>query len=190
VYTGIIYLIVEKLQGSWIKAHKESGGEFFSAWKATGIGAVFMVMLLAVIAGAAFISGDFSKPGYDAAAYDKGVAAFSENERRSLAVYEVADSAEPQYLIRKFSEGIVLWKQNKEIINKLNAIENLPAELQVQNQRLLKYCDLRIAHNEVIVKAISEDTDRYVSEIDRIGMEINKVLEELDNSGGNQAGFN
>ena len=190
VYTGIIYLIVEKLQGSWIKAHKESGGEFFSAWKATGIGAVFMVMLLAVIAGAAFISGDLSKPDFDAAAYDQGVAEFSENERRSLAVYEVADSAEPQYLIRKFSEGIVLWKQNKEIINKLNAIENLPAELQVQNQRLLKYCDLRMAHNEVIVKAISEDTDRYVSEIDRIGMEINKVLEELDNSGGNQAGFN
>jgi len=54
----------------------------------------------------------------------------------------------------------------------------------------LKSYGLRIAHNEVIVKAISEDTDRYVSEIDRIGMEINKVLEELDNSGGNQAGFN
>ena len=27
IYTGIIYLIVEKIQGQWLKEHKESGGE-------------------------------------------------------------------------------------------------------------------------------------------------------------------
>ncbi len=179
IYTGIIYLIVEKIQGQWLKEHKESGGEFYSGWKATGIGAIFMVILLALIMGTAFIAGDLSKPDFDTVTYDKEVAKFVENENTSLAVFNVINTAEPQYLIKEFSKGIVLWKENKEIINGLNSIDNLPPELLEQNKKLLKYCDLRIQHNEIIVKAISEDTDKYVSEIDRIGMEINNILEEL-----------
>ncbi len=179
IYTGIIYLIVEKIQGQWLKEHKESGGEFYSGRKATGIGAIFMVILLALIMGTAFIAGDLSKPDFDTVTYDKEVAKFIQNENTSLAVFNVINTAEPQYLIKEFSKGIVLWKENKEIINGLNSIENLPTELLEQNKKLLKYCDLRIQHNEIIVKAISEDTDKYVSEIDRIGMEINNILEEL-----------
>lgn len=179
IYTGIIYLIVEKIQGQWLKKHKESGGEFHSGWKATGIGAIFMVILLAMIAGIAFIAGDLSKPDFDATTYDNEVAKFVENENHSLAVFNMISTAEPQYLIKEFSKGIVLWKENKEIVHRLNSIENLPVELLEQNKKLLKYCDLRIQHNEIIVKAVSEETDKYVSEIDRIGMEINKILEEL-----------
>lgn len=180
IYTGIIYLIVEKIQGQWLKEHKESGGKFYSGWKATGIGAIFMVILLAMIAGTAFVAGDLSKPDFDATTYDNEVAKFVENENNSLAVYKVINSAEPQYLIKEFSKGIVLWKENKKIVNRLNAIENLPKELLEQNKKLSSYCDLRIQHNEIIIKAISEDTDKHVSEIDRIGMEINKVLKELE----------
>lgn len=180
IYTGIIYLIVEKIQGKWLKEHKDSGGEFYSGWKATGIGAIFMVILLALIMGTAFIAGDLSQPDFDTVTYDKEVARFVENENTSLAVFNVINTAEPQYLIKEFSKGTVLWKENKEIINGLNSIENLPAELLEQNKKLLEYCDLRIQHNEIIVKAISEDTDKYVSEIDRIGMEINNILEELN----------
>ena len=179
IYTGIIYLIVEKIQGQWLKEHKESGGEFYSGWKATGIGAIFMLILLAMIAGTAFIAGDLSKPDFDATNYDNEVAKFVENENQSLAVFNVINTSEPEYLIKEFSKGIVLWNENKEIVKKLNSIENLPTELLEQNKKLLKYCNLRIQHNEIIVKAISEDTDKYVSEIDRIGMEINKILEEL-----------
>ena len=118
-----------------------------------------MVILLALIMGTAFIAGDLSQPDF--------------------AVFNVINTSEPQYLIKEFGKGIVLWKENKEIIKGLISIENLPTELIEQNKKLLDYCDLRIQHNEIIVKAISEDTDKYVSEIDRIGMEINKILEEL-----------
>ncbi|PKP20208.1 MAG: hypothetical protein CVU06_10755 [Bacteroidetes bacterium HGW-Bacteroidetes-22] len=180
IYTGIIYSIVEKIQGQWLREHKESGGKFYSVWKATGIGAIFMTILLAMIAGTAFLAGDLSRPDFDSTTYDNEVAKFVENENKSLAVYKVINSAEPQFLIKEFSKGIVLWKENIEIVNRLNAIENLPTELLEQNKKLLSYCDLRIQHNEIIVKAISEDTDKYVSEIDRIGMKINKVLEELE----------
>jgi len=180
IYTLIIYYIVEKIQGKWLKEHKKSGGEFFSCWKATGIGAIFMVILLAIIAGTAFITGDLSKPDFDTTTYENEAAKFVENEKKALAVYQMINSAEPQYLIKEFSNGVVLWKENKEIVNRIKAIENLPAELLEVNNKLLIYCDLRIQYNEIVVKAISEETDKYVSEIDRIGMEINKVLKEIE----------
>lgn len=180
IYTLIIYYIVEKIQGQWLNQHKKSGGEFYSGWKATGIGAIFMVILLAIIAGTSFITEDLSKPDFDITTYKNEAAKFVENENKALAVYQVIDSAEPQYLIKEFSNGIVLWKENKEILNRIKAIENLPTELLEVNKKLLSYCELRIEYNEMAVKAISEKTDKYVSEIDRIGMEINKVLKEIE----------
>lgn len=180
IYTAIIYYIVEKHQGNLLKKHKESGGEFYSGWKATGIGAIFMLLMIGAIAGSVFLAGGFSHDNFDAVKYDKGIAEFSKNETKSLEVFNIINSAEPKVLIQEFSKGIVLWKENKGIVNKLNLIENLPSELKTQNQILLKYCDLRISQNEIIIKAISEDTDRYVSEIESIGSEIDKVLAELD----------
>lgn len=181
IYTGIIYLIIERVQGESIKNHKESGGEFYSGWKAAGVGAIAMLILAAGIALTAFIAGDLSntQPDFDAATYDKEVAKFVDNENKSIAVFNVIETQTPDYLIKEFSKGIVMWKENKEIVQGLNSIENLPKTLKDQNTLLLKYCDLRIQHNEIIIKAISEDTDKYVSEIERIGFEINKILEEL-----------
>lgn len=179
IYTGIIYLIVEKIQGQWLKEHKESGGKFYSGWKATGIGAIFMVIILVMIAGTAFIAGDLSKPDFDATTYDTELAKFAKNENQSLAVLDMIDTGEPQYLIKELNNGIVLWNENKEIVSRLNSLENLPTELLEQNMKLLKYCDLRIQLSDILVKAISEDTDKYAMEIDRIGMEIDRIIESL-----------
>lgn len=60
IYTGIIYLIVEKLQGQNLKEHLESGNLFHSTWKAVGIGIVNMIIILLIIAITAFIAGDLS----------------------------------------------------------------------------------------------------------------------------------
>lgn len=181
IYTGIIYLIVEKIQGEKLKLHKESGGEFHSGWNAAGVGAVSMVILLAFIAFSAFIAGDLStlRKNFDKATYDKEVAKFVANEKNAIEVFKMFEIKEPPSLIKELNKGILLWKENKEIVNRLNSIENLPKELLEQNEKLLKYCDLRIQHYEIIIKAISEDTDKYVSEIERIGFEINKILEQL-----------
>ncbi|MDN3690365.1 hypothetical protein [Cyclobacterium jeungdonense] len=48
IYTGIIYLIVQRIQGERLKNHKESNGEFYSAWKAAGVGAIAMIITIAV----------------------------------------------------------------------------------------------------------------------------------------------
>lgn len=181
IYTGIIYLIVEKLQGERLKEHKESGGEFHSGWKAAGVGAVALVILFGFMMIAGFIAGDLSTKNndFDYVSYDNEVAKFVDNENKAISVFNVIETAKPDYLIKEFSMGLVLWKENKEIVQRLDSIENLPIVLQEQNVKLSKYCDLRIQHNETIIKAITEDTDKYVSEIERIGSEINKILEEL-----------
>lgn len=182
IYTGIIYLLVERFQGESLKKHKESGGEFYSGWRAAGIGAVAMLILAAGIALTSFIAGDLSttEADFDVVSYDKGVAKFVDNESKSLEVFNDIETQTPDYLIKEFRKGIILWKENKEILAGLNAIENLPDELLVQNAMLYRYCALRIEHSEIIIKAISEDTEEYVPEIERIGFEINKVLEELE----------
>jgi len=181
IYTGLIYWIVERIHGEILKLHKESGGEFYSGWKAAGIGAIAMLILAAGIAFVAFIAGDLSKipSNFDSGTYDKEIAKFVENENRAISVFSVIETQKPDYLINELSKGVVLWKENKAIVEKLDEIKNLPKDLHDQNKKLLKYCELRIKHNEIIIKAISEETDRYVSEIERIGSEIIQILNEL-----------
>ena len=176
-YTAAIYFIVDKYQGDVLKNHKEVGGEFYSGWKAAGIGAISLLIIGAI----GFIAGDLStyRPDFDAATYDKEFARFVDNENKSLAFYQVIDTRPADYLIREITKGIGLWEENKAIINELNKIENLPIELINQNAILLKYCDLRIQQNEIIINAIYEDTDKYAFEIERIGLEINNIIEEL-----------
>ncbi|RIJ45927.1 hypothetical protein D1614_20625 [Maribellus luteus] len=181
IYTGIIYLIVERLQGENLKQHKESGGEFYSGWNAAGVGAIAMIILFVGIAVVAFFAGDLSNKtaDFDFSTYDREVENFVENENKAIAVFNVIETAKPDYLIKEFTKGVVLWKENKEIVGRLNSLDNLPQELIEQNAKLIKYCDLRIQQNEIIIKAISEDTDIYVSEIEKIGLEIIEILNEL-----------
>ncbi|MBI5540200.1 MAG: hypothetical protein HY951_09100 [Bacteroidia bacterium] len=46
IYTAIIFAIVNRLQGKDLKKHKENKGEFYSAWKAFGIGAINMGIIM------------------------------------------------------------------------------------------------------------------------------------------------
>ncbi|WP_066630368.1 hypothetical protein [Labilibacter marinus] len=179
IYTGIIYLIVERLQGQWLKEHKESEGKFQSGWKAAGIGVIFMVIVFAVIMLVAFISGDLSNQDFDAKVYDAGIEEFSKNENQSLKVFSIVDNEEPQTLIKELNKGIVLWEENRTIITNLNTIENLPVELLEQNKILLNYCELRIEHYDLIVRALTEETDKYAVEIEKLGVEINQIIDNL-----------
>lgn len=113
IYTGIIYLIVERFQGETLKNHKESGGEFYSGWKAAGVGAISLLILAAGVAITAFIAGDLSniQPDFDVATYDKEVAKFVDNENKSLAVYNVIETQTPDYLIKETRPSLQLLKK-------------------------------------------------------------------------------
>ena len=178
IYTGIIYLIVERIQGRELKLHKENQGEFYSGWKAVGIGAVCMVILAAGIFGYAYASE--VEYDFDSTIYDKEIAKFIDNEEKSLNVFNFIETANKEYLIKEFNKGIVLWKENQNVINRILSIENLPADLVEINEKLMVYSKLRIKHFELIQKGISEDTDSYASEIESIGLKIEKLINELN----------
>lgn len=178
----MIYLIVEKLQGNELKLHKESEGKFYSGWKAAAVGSISMVIFLAGVAFTAVIAGDFlsTQHEYDVVSHRKGIEKFVANESKALAVYNHFETHHPEDIVDELKSGLVLWKENIGILNDINLIENLPIEAIEQNKKLLKYCDLRIQLNEILIKSFSEDTEEYVSLIESVGNEINMLLEELN----------
>lgn len=181
IYTGIISLIVEKIQGTDLKSYKENNQKFQSLWKAAGIGAICLAIILAVIALTAFIAGDFANtsPKFDAVTYDKELAKFTENETVSLKVFNSIETKSSETIIVELNDGLNLWRQNKSIIESVSKLKDLPEILTIQNEKLNKYCDLRIEHFEILLKAQAETTDKYSTQINEIGMKIEKVIEEI-----------
>jgi len=182
LYTGIIFFIVEKTQGKKLKEHKENNGEFYSGWKAAKIGALSLLALVIALVSVAFISGDLSldEPDFNAEAYDKGLEQFFVNEETSMQVFNEFETEPLNYLIKEVKKSIELWKENNEIIDRIDQIENLPQEFIDQDKLLGEYSLLRIEHFELILKAIGEDTDKYNPQIETIGSKIDKIIDELD----------
>jgi len=176
VYTAIIYGIVETIHGKELKLHKENKGEFYSGWRAAGIGFLSMLVILVGIFAYAFsLEEDF-----DADTYDKEITTFIENEEQALKAFDRIETGSHEFLIGEFSKGLVLWKENKAIVEKVSVIENLPSELQIQNKLLQEYSELRIDQYELFLNAISEDTDKYYSQIESKRIEIEQILDELN----------
>jgi len=182
IYTGIIYLIVEKTQAKELKSHKENNGEFYSAWKAAKIGAISMIAILFTIFSIAFIAGDLSKtdPGFDNETYLNGINTFFDNETASLKVLQSFNTDNVDYLKNEVSKSIVLWQENKTIMDDISKMENLPIDLSVQIEKLKEYSDLRIEHFELILKSLNEDTEKYSNQIQNIGLKIEKKIKEME----------
>ncbi|TVQ13910.1 MAG: hypothetical protein EA361_09050 [Bacteroidetes bacterium] len=177
IYTGIIFMIAERTQGQMIKEHKESKGSFFSAWKATGIGLLFTLIMLVGIFGYVFaFDTEFD---FDAHLYDNKIEQFIQNEEVSVAVFNKFGYLDDEGLLKEFRSGKILWEENFEITREMEAIDNLPMELVEIVEKLQIYSSLRIEFYELFIKAISEQTDEYAYRIDRISNEINQILEEL-----------
>jgi hypothetical protein len=177
IYTGIIYLIVEKIHGTILNQHKENGNEFYSGWKAAGIGFISLIILLIGIFGYAFLSPD----GEEYEKYNAEIVEFTKNETESLVFYEHIDTETSNSLIQELdNKAIPKWKENIVIIKKSNNIENLPTELLDQNKILLKYSELRLKAFELFRKAISEDTEKYYPELEQVHKEIDEQLIKLN----------
>ena len=80
-------------------------------------------------------------------------------------------------LVGDLEKGILLWKENKNTLNKLNGLENIDQELLDQNKQLSYYCDLRIEQYNLLIKSIRENTDIYDLKIEEINSELLKTIE-------------
>ena len=176
IYTGIIYLIVEKIHGQKLKMHKEEGNEFYSNWKATGIGLICAVVLF----GGIFAHAYYTPEDWDVETYDTELKKVNSNELEAMKVFDMLNNRS-KYEIVYFIEhtGIPKWQENIEILNKISNIENIPEEFQKQNKLLLEYSTLRIEAYELMSKAILNESSEFDEEIIKRHTRIDEIISEL-----------
>ena len=177
IYTGIIYLIIEKLQGKDLKEHKNNNGEFYSAWKATAIGTICMAILVGGVFGYAYLAPD----NFDAEKYDSEIAIFNENESKALELFNIIETSQRQELINFVdTKGLPNWEANLKILTNLDKMDGMFYELLKQDEILRNYCNLRIEQFQLIRKTLISDKKIDELEMQRIVKRIDDELAKLN----------
>ena len=113
--------------------------------------------------------------------YDNKIAQFSKNESESLTFYDNIDFKSNATLLSELNENVIpKWEQNVTLIKELDTVKGLPTDLLEQNKTLLKYSELRLETFLLIKQAISEDTDKYDSQINILSIKIDNELKKLN----------
>lgn|SRR5690606_24485297 len=173
LYTGIAFIIIEKVHGNILENHKNNGNEFFSGWNVFGTTIISMILILIIVLPLFFIF-----PQNEI--YDIEMSKFSKNEKETLIFYDNLTIKSQSSLLQELETIIPKWKENINIINKVNQLEDLSKELKEQNKLLLEYSELRVKTFELFKKTIEEDTDKYSNELDELHLKIDKILEKLN----------
>jgi hypothetical protein len=178
IYTALIYLIAEKLQGGILLQHKENLGLFYSKWRAAGIGLIFTIATLLFIFGAILAEEHFNR-NFDAAAFDTRIEKFVENETKSLIIFHVAGRLNDELLLPEYVHSKDLWSENLVLADEMTKIERLPEDLLQLAQKLKEYSRLRISMFDLIMKGVYEKTEVYNQELDQVIEQINLLIEEI-----------
>ena len=177
IYTALISLYVERIQGKILDKHKVLGNAFQSGWKAAGIGFVSLLIIGLVLIGFFFLS-----PMNKALEkYDENVELFSKNETVSLRFYEIwGQENDIQSLDELNQSTIPKWKENIRLITENNAIDDLPKDLKTETELLLKYAQLRLETFETFKKALEGTFEDHEPRLNILHIEIDLVLKKLN----------
>lgn len=176
IFAGIASWIVETKQGDILRQHKAFGNAFYSGWRSAGLALVSALIILICVVGVVFLMPEDKI--YEQ--YRTEFVQFSENEEQTLKFYEDVTTKPSAELLRDLDHIILpKWKENIEIIKKINQIENLPTELVEQSEKLVVYSELRLQAFTIWRRAIAEDTDQYTEELEEIHTAIEKQLDQL-----------
>jgi hypothetical protein len=172
-YTAVIWAIVKKLQGEDLKKHKENNGNFYSAWKAAGVGAISMSVILICLISIIFISSGGTQAVSIAIKMDQ----FAKDEEKALEVFPMLEAGNEEqahsFIILK---GIPIWKSYLKFFNDLDKNGQLDNEKKIAIKKVIEYCQLRIESYNLIAKSIEEKTTAYDNRIDEINIRINELL--------------
>ena len=172
--TAIVAGILHRFQGEQIKNHENNGGEFYSKWKAAGIGILSMLGMLVGIFGFVYVD----EPDFDAELYDQKVSEFYANEEQAMELFQILNNDDVDnaydFII---DEGIPLWEANLVVLDEMDAIENLTQDFKDQDAILHEYVDLRIQSYKLI--ALSLMSGEFDPAIDDINKKIDATLARL-----------
>jgi len=135
---------------------------FKNTLKPQGVAYIMLGQIVLILALCQFIY--FSKDNV-AGIYDTKIAEFGRLEDQALDILRYADETDIPKLERKLNqEGVALWEQACAVIAELDEL-NLPDNLQAQNQRFMRYCNLRIKSYQCIARSLTDTTGAYEDSI-------------------------
>lgn len=179
IYTSVIYFVVEATQGSDLKKQKKEEKPFESNWKATGIGFLWMIVMVFILG--AYI---FTLPN-SVSEIDQEISLkldkIIENEEKALGLYrlDLNTSTKEELISAVKDEGILLWTQNLKLLQEIEEYD-LEKPFADYISKLSIYTRTRLETYILIMKSIEEDTDKYGFEIDRKNKSIEAQLKEIE----------
>jgi rhomboid protease GluP len=156
------------------------GYSFFPSFKKTefptlkyaSMGIVFGLILSASLIIYTNIPNDLSD-------YDEQMEKFSKMEEKALKIYELPEFTTKETILATIKDsGLYYWNENLTLLKKLDQ-KNLPQQFDIQNKKLIRYCQLRINSYQLIYKSIYEDTDKYRDSIDMYHQKIDSIINSV-----------
>ncbi len=162
-----------------IQGYKEEERQFESNWKATGIGLLWMLVLVGVFAVYIFTSPEMSAE-VDSEIHRK-MEQIAINEDKALKIYRMdPNTVSREDLIRVVEdEGIFYWNTNLQLLEEIQHYE-LEESYVRYVRKLMEYTRIRLATYVLIKKSIDEGTNKYNTEIESKNTEIERLLQEID----------
>jgi rhomboid protease GluP len=139
------------------------------------------IVLLSIAA--AYITIPRLKPPVDVfAAYNNAMKNFSVHQEKAMYVYNLPKETPDSILLKLLqTEGLPNWIKCKNDVAQLDSID-LPAELQKSRERIDRYIDFRIKSANLQIARLKEGTHRYDTSLDSLQKEIDKLINESNDS--------
>jgi rhomboid protease GluP len=138
-----------------------------------GLPAILIIALLI------FSSWEYRKIPNDIVKYDKQMNSFLAKEKLALRIFKMPSSTAKDTLLAELKyRGLNYWQENKNLVIELDKLD-LPAEIHQRNNKLIKYCDFRIASYELLYKSIDKETDEYNEELKAYTHSIDSLIKTL-----------
>lgn len=117
----------------------------------------------------------------DIGTYDKEMERFFAMESLALEIYNLPPYTPAEEILSEIKDkGLYYWNENIKILDSFHDLD-LPLSVKERNEKLRTYCELRIKNYELIYKTIEEGTDQYEEEIEDLGYQIERLIDELTN---------
>lgn len=116
----------------------------------------------------------------DLGTYDAKIKEFAKLEQLALEVFRLPEDATAQEMLSAIQNpGLTSWKKIELLLQDIDKLD-IPNHLKEQNEKLKKYCELRIQFFNLYSRQLSENTEQYTTQLNQINLEIETLLKNLN----------